>query len=678
MPRREGQLLAEDFFNNVGGLNTAQSPFIIPIEQTSGGMNYDYISQGAFRKRAGHTTLNTVANTQHRSLGLSVWNPSNSDIREVIRAAERKVQTFDLGTLVFSDLTQDNTTAGSDFFATSTIIPVVFSQFNTSNANMLWMSGGGLDNLAGVVSPTKVTYNGVAVPTASSFTATPSGSGSTLSAGTYRYTLTYRKASTKAESNAFLEATATPTAGQNVVLAWTLTNDDTVLYDKINVYRSAIGGASQFTTGDLIAQLSSTATGYTDTGSAIEESTLVPRIGNITDNSVLPITQGIPIGVTLWKRHLVTAINSTIYFSDTNKSESWPLINNITIPSGGKITGFGVLSFTSRGSNSVDELLVIYKQNEIWLVTGTDATDFELKFIDNVGCPSQSLVAVANGFIYWVSNRGFHIWNGTGKPGYLSRYIEDKFQENGVIDKSKLALGVATYSQKRSEIDWILSTTDVGENKSVFKLNLKLTLDSIDESVGLSVVNGIFTPDTVNMSLYAAASFYIAPDSPDETYILGDGNGFLLSAYSGLTEAGGTFGMQYDTPFLSLGPPGDAHQYHKVVAWVLDTGSWDLELDYWTQFRYADADSNSIVKNITQNPGVAASLWDVSLWDVGFWDSFSGRIVPVVFNLSAGNKNNVQGDSIKLSFRQSDTGNLGSSVIIYGFSIYYTDLPLRK
>lgn len=674
MPRREGNFLVEDFFVNTGGLNTADSPFIVEQNQAAGGYNFDYISRGAIKKRGGHSKLNSTANAQLRSLGIGLWNTA-SDSRKVIRAAGTKIQEFDVNSLAFTNLTEDTAAATSDILPGTSEQPVLFSMFTSATANTLWMAGGGLTNLYGVYSATKVTKNGVPSPTASSFTATSVGAGGSLQAGTYRYTLTYRKASTQAESNAVIEASVTTVATDSVTLAWTLTNVDTTKYDQIRVYRSALSGSTGFTTGDLVSTQAISSTGMTDTGGSVTSSTNVPRAGGTVDNSECPVST--PLALTMYKRRLVTASTNTIYFSDINKPESWPTANSITIPSGGKITGLGVVSFTSVGSNTLDEILVVFKQTEIWIITGSSISDYALKYLDNTGAVGQSLVASANGAIYWCSYRGFYMWNGTGKPIYLSQTIEDRFQQGGDIDKSKFNIGFCVFSQKRNDIEWYLSSNLYGEQKICYKLDLRLTLPGLEESLGSKVLPGIFTNDVLPFSVYSGSCFFTQAGASEESIYLGDGSGFLYSAYASNVDAGSGFDMRYITPYLHMGSPTVAKRIHKVVAWVKDTSAWDLVLDFWSKYRFDDMDSNTITRAISESQTSNAGVWDISLWDIAYWDGSTAKIVPVTFNLGSGNNNN-EGDSFRLQFSQEDTGNLGSTVTLYGFSVYYTEVGTHK
>lgn len=194
-----------------------------------------------------------------------------------------------------------------------------------------------------------------------------SSAGTWPSTSTYAYTIVYRKLSTQGLSNASLDVTATLLKTTDTVYLDLsgLTGLDTTLVDEIFIFRSAAAGAVNFTTGSLIAQIPSTQTSYVDTGPTTDLASAqnIPRNGNLLlDNSVLPA--GTYNALTMFKRRLVTSQNSTLYLSDLNKSESWPASNVITVPSAGNITGLAVISFTSPQAQTLDEILVIFKERE--------------------------------------------------------------------------------------------------------------------------------------------------------------------------------------------------------------------------------------------------------------------------------------------------------------------------
>lgn len=673
MPRREGQFLVEDYFLNIGGLNTADSPFVVPQDCATGGKNFDYVKRGGVQKRSGHTKQNVSANAELRTIGIGLWNKPGV-AREIIRAAGRKLQNYDFDALSFTNLTEDTTAAGSNFFAADSTQPVVNSMFNTSSAGVLWHAGGGLTIPYGVYSDSKVTKNGVDAPTTSAFTATPVGSGGTIPAGVYRYTLVYRKLSTQALSNALTATEASVTCGANdsVTLAWTLSNNDTTKYDKIYVYRSAAAGSAGFTAGALVTILNSSATGYTDTNSLTSSSENVPRAGGTVDNSTL--SAGTYNTTTTFKRRLVTATGSSLYISDINKPESWPAANLITIPSGGDITGLAVISLTTPSSPEIEEVLCIFKQTELWVVTGNSVSDWVLKYVDNSGCAVQSLIVPADGHLAWVSYRGIYLWNGAGKPACISQAIEDKFAIDGDLNKSKLVMGFGVFFQRRNEIEWFLSSKAEGEQRYVLKLDLRLLNGASQGLIGQDKVRGVFTPDVTAFPLYAGSAFIRAADSTEEVLLLGDNAGYIYTGYIGAADGGSDITWQYTTPYLHQGMPSSSKRYHKVVAWVMDSGPFDLNLDFWTDYRFQDSEKSSIELPVSATTDDTIFTWDVGAWDEVLWDTSSNTIKGLGFNLNS-NLNNTEGDCLRLRFTETSADR---TVLLYGFSVYYTDLTLRK
>lgn len=655
-----------DFFSNSGGLNIRDTPVRVDDGQATGGVNYDYVQTGGIKSRRGDSEINAVADAQLKSLGLGTYSSSNSVTKFPVRAAGTKLQSYSFVNAAFTNLTEDTTAAGSDFLTTGSTQQVVFSQFNTASLNMLWTAGGGMDSVYGEYSATKVTKNGVPAPTASVFTATAGAGSSSLSTGTYRYSLVYRKLSTQSLSNAVLEASVSVTAGQNVTLAWTLSNNDVVKYDKILVYRSALNGSVGFTTGDLVVTLNSSATGYVDTGTSEISATNVPRVGSaVLDNSVLPT--GTYSTLTSWKRRLVTASDSNLYISDLNKAESWPTTNYITIPSGGAITALAIISFATEQTN--DEYLAVFKDREVWIVTGSTVADFALKFVDNCGCPVQTMVVTCNGFLAFVDYRGIFLWDGSNKPIYTSGPIEPLFAIDGDIDKTKLALGFGTFYRKKNEVEWVLSHNIYGDNKYAIKMDLRLTLPSVQDSLMGRNIDGVFTQDSLSVAMYSGLSF-LPLTTFDEMLIRGDGVGKIHQAYNEFSDNDVAYSFEYLTKFLDCGSPTINKRFHKVVVWVEEVGDWNLLLDYWANYR-ADLNSyDTLSEPISTAKGNEAALWDIAVWDESYWDNYQAKLRPLIFNLRPGVSNSNEGEVIRLRFRQTGANQ---PVTIAGFTVYYTD-----
>lgn len=383
--------------------------------------------------------------------------------------------------------------------------------------------------------------------------------------------------------------------------------------------------------------------------------------------------------VSSFKRRLVAAQGSTVQLSDLDKPESWPTGLSITVPSGGPITGLRVIGYNSPSTGSTDEYLVVFKERETWVITGTGSFDtntniydLELKFVDNVGCLNQAMSAGFNGFITWLDMRGIYVWSGVGKPTYCSRPIEAMFGPDGDLDKVNLAKGWASYFRKKNQVVWTVSHRTRGINAIQLKLDIRLTIPKLSEGAkDANIVDGVFMADNTSVKLYAGVSFL--PSDNEELLIVGDDAGSIHKAYYSTSNNGAGIDFQYDTKAFDQESPTEAKQYNKVVVFVEESAPKDLTLKYWANYRVQDSESSEIQETMQGSTPIKASLWDLARWDVAFWDEYNVRVVPIVFNL-AGEEDNNQGDSIKLRFMQSEAD---APVTIYGWSIYYDNIALR-
>lgn len=669
--RKNGQFNETSYFDNIGGLNISDSPFKVLDTQSTGGQNYEYSQTGGIQKRRGAQVINTVADTQLRSHGIDLYQ-TTTNVKYVIRAADTKIQNFDTDTLIFTNLTKDGDNS-SDVFPVNTTTPTAFAAFNTDTVSLLNFAGN-TDGVYSIYSPTKFTKNGATAPAGSlSATTTIAGATTWQTTGTFYYAVSWHKIATGVSSNATLDlsvAVAT-TLQTNVINLTGVTAPTTGVYDYGTLYRSAVNGASGFTVGDIVTTFPVASTVVNDTGSAVSRTQTIPRAGStVLDNSPLPA--GTINVLTLWKRRLVTAINNVIYFSDLNKPESFPLLNTITIPSGGPITGLAVISFNTDYAN--DEYLAVFQERQLWLIKGNNNTDITLSFIDAVGCPSQSLITLANGFLCWLDYRGVYLWDGSGKPIYTSQPIEPYFSIDGDLDKTKLSIGTVSYFRNRNMIYWFLSSKVSGEQKLAIKMDLRLTLPNVNTTMGGRVMPGVFVDDvTTSLPIYAAKT-YLPTASQDEVMLVGDASGFVYRAYQQFSDNGVGIDFQYYTPFVDLGSPNVDKRFHKVVLWVDAVGNWPITLDYWAGYRAALAQKSTLSAPVTTQATNATALWDVAYWDQAYWDDYTQALSPVVFNLNNA-QSNCEGDCIRLRFRNA---GVDQPVTIYGYSIFWTEKGLNK
>lgn len=678
---QNGQFRQQDFPDNTGGTNLVDSVFKINPNQAAGGYNFDYVLTGGIRKRLGAALINSVADSQAYSLGYGLYAPVSGLSKDVFRAAGQQLQLFDTSVPLLAALSSDTSAPSTSPYASGTTQDVQFVQFSSGTSDILWTAGGGATLPVGAYSTTKYTANGVPAPTGTYSTARNAhNAGLWTATGQYYYAFQWRKASTQVLSNATQDVTETILNLDDTVTLTLSPPSDTTLYDQLYIYRSFVDGTNVdltgFTTGDLIAQVSSSSTTFVDKGDLgnpdILLATTIARSANIIlDNSTLP--SGTYNTLALWGHRLCTSSGNNLYISDVNKSESWPLTNYITVPSAGPITALATISYTSPQANSLFELLVIFKERELWVLSPGTTSDYTtwslLKIDNNVGCPQQSLVVTAQGFLSWIDYRGVWLWDGTSKPIYCSRLLEPLFGTNGDLDKTKFNEGSGVFFRRENQITWFLSSKTYGAQKFAIKMDVRLTLLQIEQNLTGRTIDAALIQDVSAFPIYAAFS-YVPLNGQNEQMLLGDSSGFNYFAANSYSDGGQAYDFRYLTSALHCGDPNTQKQFHKVVVWVQDIGNWNLYLDYWADYETSPDLMSTIALPIStenQNP----SLWDVATWDYSYWDAYYPNVTPLVFNLQAGTANSAQGAAIQLQFRND---NANEPIIIHGFSVIYSVL----
>ncbi len=653
-----------NFFANTEGLNLTDSPFNMSDGMASGGYNYDYALTGGIRKRFGHTKLASSPDAQLKTLGWAQLIISGT--RNVLRFAGSQVQLMNSSTYAFTALTEDTAAATSSLFDSTTLVSS--TGFNTASNKIAWFTGGGLTDIYGAYSGTKFTKNG-AVPPTGAITLTPAGADGTIPAGTYFYAVALRKESTQQVSNVALDLSVVIGATNHVTIDLTgLTGVDATKYDKIVIYRSAISGVTGFTTGSLVTSVNVGTASYIDTGSVTASAVNVPRANSaLLDYSV--ITAGNVSCTTAFKRRLVAAIGNTVYFSDLNTPEAWPVLNSITVPSSGDITALASISYAT--TNGQDEYLAIFKERELWIVTGNSLSDWVLKFVDNTGCLAPNLCVSTMGFLAFIDYRGVYLWDGSQKPLYCSRLVETLFAKGGSLNKSLLQYGWGAFSRKNNAIYWYISHNITGIQKYALKLDLRLTVPKVEDLLAGRVLDAVFIQDSSPFALTGGFSFQPAGNY-EEMVLAGDDAGYIYNMYDGPADGSSGIDFSYETKYLDMGLQGITKRYHKIIVWVEENSLAALTLDWWTNYKSAEGEKSTRVLSV-ESP-TNSSYWDVAFWDVAYWSPDFKTYTPLVFNLD-GSQYGTEGDCIKIRFSQTSAA---APVNIAAFSVIFTPSGSRK
>lgn len=158
-------------------------------------------------------------------------------------------------------------------------------------------------------------------------TATASGTGGTLPAGTYYFKITTR--TYNGESTGSNEASVTITAGQNIVLNWTGSVDNVNGY---NVYRATTAGGES-TSPAQVTQLGNVFT-YTDTGTAVSAgavpttNTAVPPYMGTIYTMPGSYASGQPYVASVWLKGAVGGEAVLIYLGNSGSDQA---ATNITL-----------------------------------------------------------------------------------------------------------------------------------------------------------------------------------------------------------------------------------------------------------------------------------------------------------------------------------------------------------
>lgn len=221
--------------------------------------------------------------------------------------------------------------------------------------------------------------------------------------GTYEARVTYYNSSTGHESSAGPTSATVTVANKHI--SWTnipISADAQVTSRKLYIRNTATQPVFYF-----VGTIADNTTTIYD--SNLLDSSLTV-LGPDTDSNDPP-----PSGIKYlaWHRSRMFVANDTaVYFSPIEDPESFDPDDTepVNPDDSQKITGLA----------AIFNVLVIFKSNSMYALVGNDPTDWEVQLIDpNYGCVAHRSIYVANNKLYWWSQQGPVVWDGTGQPTLL-------------------------------------------------------------------------------------------------------------------------------------------------------------------------------------------------------------------------------------------------------------------
>lgn len=272
----------------------------------------------------------------------------------------------------------------------------------------------------------------------------------------------------------------------------------------------------------------------------------------------------------------------------------------------------GMISWNNR-------ILIIFKQNSIWAITGADdelapgVPDIRLEMLDgSIGCIAPQSIAIMEGAVVWMSNRGPYYFDGSYpkplKTDQIIRAIERipesmRYKACGVFHTRDRAYLLSTCDSALSENPAI--------NNTVWKFDLhnKAWSRHVKEDCGVSAWCEIKGKDDPAMLLAAceADSTRIAETGSVMKYDYADG---VDKVWDGSAIALEAIPWTLQTKFFDMGRPEMTKLFDSVEVQYKSASTIDCDLlmDY-------TFDSEAAGKTVTLGPAVSTQDY----WGLGEW-----------------------------------------------------------
>lgn len=166
------------------------------------------------------------------------------------------------------------------------------------------------------------------------------------------------------------------------------------------------------------------------------------------------------------KSRMFAATDSAVYFSPVEDPESFdpddfePVNPDDSQKIAGIIAAFNVL--------------VIFKTHSMYVIAGDDPDTWEVELIDPIiGCVAHRGIVFAGGKLYWWSQQGPVVWDGSGlpillKPLYLERTLAPNMLEQSLVEMAKIC---ASEDQNEHRVIWAVPEVDKTRNTILFPYN---------------------------------------------------------------------------------------------------------------------------------------------------------------------------------------------------------------
>jgi hypothetical protein len=278
----------------------------------------------------------------------------------------------------------------------------------------------------------------------------------------------------------------------------------------------------------------------------------------------------------------------------------------------------GMISWNNR-------ILIIFKQNSVWAITGADdelapgVPDIRLEMLDgSIGCTAPQSIAIMEGAVVWMSNRGPYYFDGSYpkplKTDQIIRAIERipesmRYKACGVFHTRYRAYLLSTCDSALSENPAI--------NNTVWKFDLHNSAWTrhVKEDCGVSAWCEIKGKDDPAMLLAAceADSTRIAETGSVMKYDYRDGVDIVWDSTDFANE---TIPWSLKTKFFDCGRPEMYKLFDSVEIQYKSAST--INVDFYVDYAF-DSVSSVKTRTITPSGGEGSLIWGVGEWSHKNW-----------------------------------------------------------
>lgn len=469
----------------VGGINLKSAVTNIKDSETPNCKNVIFGQTGAIQKREGYSKLNLQQIPGAPSItGIFQLQKSDGTSCDIIGAG---TDLYDSATAPVSIYTGQTPGALYDFAALNDFAFIV----NGVDPNLKYNCSG---------SPTQI---GIDPPvTAPTYNSAIAGANLTFP-GFYQYVVTFVDAS-GFESNPSPASAimATIAVTQDIRINIPVSADPQVVAR--NIYRTSTDGVSPIQpflfTGTVADNITLTFDDHTPDANLGVEAEF--------DNDKPPVLKFIETSQQrLWG---VEAANpNRVRFSKTFNHQAWPTLFFIDVnPDDGDMIS-GIISFF--------DILVVFKRESIYVISGQDETNFVLQRAQTdsrIGCVAFRSIAVVNNFVVFLSERGIYAFDGL-RTQYLSENLE------GIFDKGN--------PNQQRQFNWAqqgISNAVNYKNRSRNWYFLNIPTGSSTSNNLVLLYDYVLSNWTLFEGIYASSSAIVHVNN-EPVLFSGDYNGFL-------------------------------------------------------------------------------------------------------------------------------------------------------